>query len=210
MTEIFALQDEMAQAIVSKPRPQLSKGHFSRNQPTQNIEAYHEYLKGNYYLTKQTPESMERARRHFERAILLDPTYAVAYAGLGDYLYFQSAHGLKSPRELMPLAKSAAEKALSIDENLPEAHVVRGIAAVTWEYDWDTAQRHFRLALGNEFISAEVRYRCAFHGLLAFGRIAEAIREMERAAETDPLSAIAKSLLGIHAVRGRNRQARDC
>ncbi len=193
MSDIFALQDDIAQAIVKKLEPKLVRENSRRKQPTANVEAYQEYLRGVYNLAKSTPEEMETARRHFERAIALDPAYATAYAGLADYFFLQSAWGFKSTRQVMPLAKSAAARALELDDHLMEAHVTVGIAALTWEYDWALAQDRFAVALANDNLPSLVRYRCAVYGLLAFGQVDAAITELRRAVGADPLSATVAS-----------------
>lgn len=188
MNDVFELQDEIAHAIVKKLEPKLVREVSWRRQPTTNIDAYQEYLKGHYNLANPNPEEMDLARRHFERAIALDSTYAAAYAGLADYFFLQSVWGMKSMQQVMPLAKSAAGRALELDANLMEAHVTVGIAALTWEYDWGVAQYRFQQTLANEQISPIVRYRAAIYGLLAFGQIEPALRELTRAVDADPLS----------------------
>ncbi len=202
MTDVFALQDEIAQAIVSKLRPQLAGEAAPRRPATTNLTAYHEYLKGVYHLARQTPESSLRARRHFEQAIALDAGYAQAHAGLGDYFFVLALNGVQPARELMPLAKAALKTALQFDENLPDAHASLGAIAVTYDYDSQAAKQHFQTALANEPISPRVRYRCALYSLLVAGKIPEAIREMEYAAAQDPLSSLATTLLAYSFYTG--------
>ena len=202
MTDVFALQDEIAQAIVAKLKPKLSGDAPTRRQATTNLNAYHEYLKGVYHLARQTPESSTQARRHFEQAIALDPAYALAHAGLGDYFFVLALNGVEPARQLMPLAKSALQRALELDENLQAAHASLGVIAVTYDYDPQVARQHFRLALGNEPVSARVRYRCALYGLLVAGRTATAIQQMENAAAGDPLSSLATTLLAYALYTG--------
>jgi TolB-like protein len=207
MNDIFDLQDELAQGIVSNLKPNL-QFPSKRQMRTVNVHAYHEYLKGTYLLSKQTPESMERACHHLNHAIALDPTFAAAYVGLGDFFYYMASHGLRPIREFMPLSKSAASAALQLDGELPEAQVVRGIAALTWDYDWNCAEQHFKLALDNERTTPSLRARAVFHGLVAFGRTEEAIIEIERAIDTDPLSSVARSILAYaFYAGGRHEQA---
>ncbi len=195
MTDIFALQNEISQAMLAKLRPKLSTEQVMRKQATANLDAYHEYLKGVYHLARQTPESAVQARRHFEQAIALDPAYAHAHAGLGDYFFLLALNGVAPAREVIPSAKSALHRALELDENLSDAHASMGIIAVTWEYDAQAARHHFLKAFANPPLSARVRYRSALYGLLASGRTSEAIQQMEYAVAQDPLSSLATSIL---------------
>ncbi len=202
MTDIFALQDEIAQAIVAKLTPKLSRNVAARKQATTNLDAYHEYLKGVYHLARQTPESSIQARKHFEQAIALDPVYADAHAGLGDFFFILALNGVQSARELMPLAKSALQRALELDADLSDAHASLGVIATTYDYDSTAAKWHFRTAFSNEPLSSRVRYRAALYGLLVAGRVPEAIQEMEHAADQDPLSSLATTLLAYALYTG--------
>lgn len=206
MTDVFALQDEISQAIVAKLKPKLSHEVMTRRQATPNINAYHEHLKGVYHLARQTPESSAQARRHFEQAIALDPVYGQAHAGLGDYFFLLALNGAKPAREAMPAAKSALQTALHFEEDLSDAHASLGVIAVTYDYDPQTARRHFQAAFANEPLSARVRYRCALYSLLLSGQISEAIQQMGHAAEDDPLSSLATTLLAYALYTGGFRE----
>jgi len=185
MTDVFAIQDEIGQAISEALQVRLAP----RTQ-TVNIEAYQNYLKGQYYRVRFTPDSLAKAKECFEQALAIDPNYASAYSGLAAYYYIFAALGMKSTGDVAPLAKSAAEKALAIDPANSEAHSVLGTMAGAYDYDWKAAEQHFRKALATEPIQPIVRFRYAVYYLSPLGRVAEAMGQSRLALQTDPLSMV--------------------
>jgi len=155
---------------------------------TANIQAFQCYLKGLYWYQRYTPESLTKAKESFERALGHDPGYALAHAGLAVFNYGLGTLGIKRMIEMTPLAKSAAEKALAIDETLSEAHSVLGLLAGSVEYDWKLAERHFQAALAVDPVPPLARVRYALYFLTPLGRFEEAVAQYQRALETDPLS----------------------
>jgi len=140
MTDIFAIQDDISQAISNALKVKLATPQRS----TTNIEAFQSYLKGLYWYQRYTPESLAKAKESFEQALRHDPGYAPAYAGLAVFYYGIGALSIKRMTDMAPLAKSAAEKALAIDETLSEAYSVLGLVTGAVEYNWKTAERHFQ------------------------------------------------------------------
>jgi tetratricopeptide (TPR) repeat protein len=124
MTDVFAIQDEIGQSISEALKVRLAP----RAQPV-NIEAYQNYLKGQYYRVRYTPESLAKAKEFFEQALAIDPNYAPAYSGLAGYYIALAVLGMKLTGDVTPLAKSAAEKALAIDPANSEAHSALAIMA---------------------------------------------------------------------------------
>ncbi|PYT32722.1 MAG: hypothetical protein DMG57_00850 [Acidobacteria bacterium] len=192
MADIFDIQDEMAQAIVESlkvklvgPRKPLVKRY------TDNIEAYRLYLEGRYHhLYRLTPESMSKAEASYKRAIALDPEYAPAYVGLADLYVSLALAALAEPNLVLPKAKAAVGRALQLDNTLAEAHSCLGQIRITYEYDWEGAQRSFKRALELSPASAEPfsRYLYAYWFLWPQGRLEEALSEVERMLQQDPLS----------------------
>jgi serine/threonine-protein kinase len=190
LTDIFAIQSEIARAVAQAIKIELSSAEEVRfaNVQAVNPEAHEAYLRGQYELEKFTADSTTRAIEHYQRALLADPEYAPAYAGLAD-AYFTLGQPLAAMphREAMPEAKKAALKALELDPSLPDAYTA--LAYVTWIYDWDwgTADQIFRRAIELNPNSANAHSSYGIY-LSAMGRHGEAIAQGTRTAELDPLS----------------------
>jgi len=159
-------------------------------------QAYEAYLKGRYSWNKRTSADLNVAIRYFNQAIDVDPTYAMAYVGLADSYSLLSVYGEVPPREAMPQAKAAANRALEIDGTLAEAQAA--LSNIQWAYDWNAAEAEigFRhaLALNPNYASAHQWYAIL---LSNHGRHKEAIGEIERARELDPLSLIIQANAGF-------------
>jgi serine/threonine-protein kinase len=184
MTDIFAIQDDISQAIAHALKVTLAAPRRS----TTNVEAFQNYLKGLYWYQRYTPESLALAKESFERVLRQDAACAPAYAGLAVYYYGLGALSIKRMTEMAPLAKSAAESALAIDGTLSEAHSVLGLVAGAVEFDWTAAERHFQAAMAGEPVPPLVRVRYGLYFLTPRGRFEEAAAQYRRALETDPLS----------------------
>jgi len=184
MTDIFAIQDDISQAIANALKVKLANPRRS----TTNVDAFQSYLKGLYWYQRYTPESLALAKESFERVLRHDPTCSAAYGGLAVYYYGLGALGIRRMTEMAPLAKSAAENALAIDETLSEAHSVLGLVAGAIEFDWKAAERHFQAAMAVDPVPPLVRVRYALYYLTPLRRFEEAAAQYRRALETDPLS----------------------
>jgi serine/threonine protein kinase/tetratricopeptide (TPR) repeat protein len=197
MEDIFALQDEISLAIVDNLKIELlgkEKQEFIKGQ-TQNLEAYDSYLKGRYFWNKRTVEDIKKSVEYFQQAIEKDPAYALAYAGLADsYITLGDWQGL-SPKEAFPEARKAAEKALEIDDLLAEAHNSLAYIKYIYEWDWPGAEKAFKLAitLNPNYATAHQWYA---EFLTIMGRFDEALKEIKRAQELDPLSLIINAIGG--------------
>lgn len=196
LDDIVQLQEEMSREIAEALRIKLTGAEKKRlrRKTTTNSEAYQLYLRGRHQWNKRTEESLNRGIAFFRAAIDADPTFAGAYAGLADSFVTLATNIPLPPREAMPKAKAAAEKAIEIDENLAEAWASR--AAVRWWFDWDWsgAEADYRRA-----IELNPNYATAHDGysmlLCARGRFDEAIEHVTKAADLDPLSLI----IAVHA-----------
>jgi Tfp pilus assembly protein PilF len=184
MTDIFAIQDEISQAIAGALKVKL----VAPQRSTANVEAFQHYLKGLYWYQRYTGESLTKAEESFKRALEIDPNYAPAWAGLAVFYYGVAALCIKRAAEMAPLAKSAAERALAIDPTLSEAHSVLGLVSGAVEYDWKAAERHFLTAMTVDPVPPLVRLRYALYYLTPQRRLDEAVEQYRRALETDPLS----------------------
>jgi tetratricopeptide (TPR) repeat protein len=130
---------------------------------------------------------LARVKESLEHAIELDPEFALAYSLLGGHYTMLANLGIQPTREVIPLARAAEEEALRVEPALAEAHALLGVCAGD-DYDWNEAKRQWRLAMAREPVSRDVRFWYGNHYLLPIGRLTEAIEEMARGLEEDPLN----------------------
>ena len=195
-SDIFAVQEEIAQEITEKLRLKLSGAERRRltRRYTENMEAYHAYLKGRYYWNKRATEWLQKGVEHFRRAIALDPGYASAYAGLSDSYTLLVVREAVSPQEGFTQAKAAAAVALRIDESFAAAHASLGHAMLhNWEWAAAEAELIRAIELSPGYPSAHHWYS---EHLTAMGRCEESIAELKMAGELDPLSLVISADLG--------------
>ena len=203
MTDVFAVQDEISRAIVSTLEMKLTAGRTVAFRRTPNIEAYHAYLKGCHHLLKISADDVARSRAYLEEAVALDPRYAAAHARLAHCFQLTAFFGWRAPRDMMPLAKAAALKAVELDESEPDAQSVLASVAGHFEYDWQEALRRCRMALACEGVPPDVSATCASTILLPLGHFDEALTALQRARLADPLSPFPLLHLGsVLAARG--------
>jgi serine/threonine protein kinase/tetratricopeptide (TPR) repeat protein len=189
MTDIFAIQDEITQAIAAALRIKLAPEAAPRRRHPPNLRAYEAYLKARDYWFKATgPESLARLKVSLDHALELDPKFALAYSLLGGYYSFLASLGIKPAREVIPLARAAEEEALRIEPSLPEAHGLLACWAGTFDYDWQGAERQWRLAMAREPISSDIRVWYGNHYLLPTGRAVEAAEVMASGLQEDPMN----------------------
>jgi TolB-like protein/DNA-binding winged helix-turn-helix (wHTH) protein/Tfp pilus assembly protein PilF len=157
-----------------------------------SYEAYDLYLKGRYFWNKRTAEGFRQAADYFQQAIDRDPSYGRAYAGLADTFSLMSTWYLGPQNELMPKARTAALRALELDETLAEAHASLALIRENYDYDWQESEKEFRRAiqLGPQYATAHQWYA---EFLSWQGRFGEAFAESEQARQLDPLSLIIAS-----------------
>ncbi len=196
LTQVFAIQSDVAQQIAAVLRAKLSpseKGRIEKKQ-TENTEAYQLYLKGRFYWNKRRLDDINTSIDCFKQAIDKDPDYALAYAGLASAYVVMPSYGL-SPGEMYTNARNTAMKALEIDSTLAEAHTVLGEIAQDRYYDWEGAEKHFRRAIELDpgYPTAHQWYSILLYNL---GRFNEALSEAKRAQELDPLSLVINLNLG--------------
>lgn len=198
-TNIFALLDDIAEDISENLKLKLSGEEKKRlaKRYTKNTEAYQFYLKGRYFVTtKRTEEWIKKGIEYFQKAIDLDPNYALAYSGIAEaYGFLASSTGGWLPHEAYPKAKAAALKALELDETLGEAHCSLGFSHLLYDWNFAEAEREFQKAarLSPNYPNAHDGY--GFY-LKAVGRHAEAIEKCRLAQQLDPLSPFAHVSLG--------------
>ena len=188
-TDIFALQDSISEKVVNSLALQLNPDERDklRLRYTQNIEAYQLYNRGRFFWNNRSSEDLRKSIAFYEQAIALDGNYALAYSGMAESYVLLHLFSPNQDKEAFRKAREAAEKALSLDENLVEARTALAMYKAQAEWDWEGADAEFRRA-----IAASPSYPTAhqtYSELLGFtGRIDESIRETEKAFELDPLS----------------------
>src|SRR5262249_33934502 len=144
-TDIFAVQDAISQRVADDLMAPLTgeeRNELARNYTTDS-EAYRLYMEGRYQWGKRTGAGMRKAVESFQQAIVRDPNYALAYVGMADAYATLGSYHLLPPHEALPLAKDAATRALSIDQNLAEAHASMGKILTDYYWDWEQAERMF-------------------------------------------------------------------
>jgi TolB-like protein/Tfp pilus assembly protein PilF len=198
LTDIFAVESEIAKTIADTLQAKLSGSEKNAlvQRPTVSTEAYELYLKGRYFWNKRTAGDFQRAIGYFQEAIDKDPRFALAYAGVADTYVLMSGYAAASPKDSLPKAKAAAQKALELDNSLAEAHASLGQAVFAYDINFSEATREFQRAieLNPNYATAHQWYG---EGVLAPLRQFEAaIKEMHRALELDPLSVIINADLG--------------
>lgn len=208
LADVFAVQDEMATAITGALQVTLSASSTPVRRHTPNLPAYEHYLKALYESGRWTPESMSRAQEHFERAIALDPRFAVAHAEFGHLFHRLAIYGVMPPREALGLFRMEARRAIALDASVPEGHAMLGTVAAMFDYDWQEAEREFRAALAHEAPPPLVHRYYAHYCLLPTGRAREAVEHHDIALRDDPLNLTARSERAI-ALRAAGRPA-DC
>ena len=189
-SDVLALQAELASAIAREVNVRLTPSEQSRltAAPSVNPDAHDAYLKGRYFFNRPSDENLQKAIAQFEESVRLSPNFAPAFAGLSDAnLWAGYNEGFLTATEARPKAKSAAEKAVALDDNSAEAHTSLAVFRLFYEYDWVGCEREFRRAftLNPNYAFAHDQFAMA----LAFkGRFDEAIAEATRAIALDPLS----------------------
>jgi TolB-like protein/DNA-binding winged helix-turn-helix (wHTH) protein/Flp pilus assembly protein TadD len=193
LRDTLAVQNRVARAIADQIRINLTPREQAalKNVKVVNPQAYESYLKGRYFWNKRTADGLKVALAYFNQAIEEDPKYAQAYSGLADTyaLLGDWQYAVMTPKEAFPKAKAAAIKALELDSALGEAH--NSLAFVLDGFDWDfeSAGKEFQQAIELNPGYATAHHWYAWH-LSLLGRYDEAIAEMRKAENLDPLSLI--------------------
>jgi tetratricopeptide (TPR) repeat protein len=155
---------------------------------TSNDEAYQLYLKARYHFAKRTRDDILKSVEYFQQAIKLDPSYALAYAGLADCYNGMTAYPYLSPKEAVPKAKAAAKRALEIDPTLAEAHTALANSLASFDWNWEEAEREFKRAIELNPNDSGSHWRYGMFYLMVLGRAEESIAEGKRAVELEPLN----------------------
>lgn len=193
MTDVFAIQDEISQAIVANLKGKLVRGAEKPlvKKKTANIEAYNRYLKGRHFLNQRTRAAILHSIECFEEAACEDCDYALPYAGLAEAYILLGAggYGEADPVAALGKAREAALKAIEGDESSAEAHLALALVYYRADWDWDNADREFKRAIEINDGYATGHHQYAMF-LAALKRLDEALAEIRKARELDPLSLV--------------------
>ncbi|MBV8450660.1 MAG: protein kinase, partial [Deltaproteobacteria bacterium] len=197
LTDILALQSEVARAIANEIRIQVTPDERARLGQRSAVDpaAHVAYLQGLFLWNRFTGETVKQAIQRYHEALAIDPNYAAAYAGLADSYIMLANHHILPPREGYSLGRKAAERGLSLDESLAELHTSLGWIHRLFDWDWAAAEREFLRAiqLNPGYAFGHSRYALLLSGI---GRHEEALAEAQRAHELDPLNLLTYTVVG--------------
>jgi tetratricopeptide (TPR) repeat protein len=199
MTDVLALEDDIAAAIARRLRGERSGVHRERPRRGVDLEAHAAYLEGRYYFARGTPEALMRSRECFERAIALDPDSALAYDSMAELHWYLGFFGNVPPREAFSQSTWYALHALELDDSLAQTHALLGMLRKELDYNWPEVDRELQRAFELNRESPLVRLRYAISGLLPHARNEEAMREAEAVLQTDPLSLLTRWWMAVLA-----------
>jgi len=193
MEDIFAVQEDIANRIVEKLKLQVQKSAKGVGR-TRNIEAYEMLLKGNYFLLRDY-QGPQKAMEYFQKAVELDPDYAEAYAFIGETYLYHAGSGMMSTAEAYSNARTAAQKAIDLNEQEPRAHKVLAYIHLFYDWDWEATLSEYNKAIQyglpeqNEFIT--------YYYIFVNKDYDHAIRVSKQILETDPLNIVNHWQLGL-------------
>ncbi len=209
-TDLVTLQSEIARDVSSKLKAKLSGADEQKltKTYTANPEAYQLYLKGRFYWNKRTKDDILKGIDYFQQVIKLDPNYALAYATIADSYNSLGKNADLPPKEVLPQAKAAATRALEIDPTLAEAHGALADSLALYDWNWAESEREYGKAFQ---LDPNVSYIHLTHGVSYFaplGKRDEAVAELKRAVELEPLSLITNAIFGLsYLYAGQNDKA---
>jgi len=197
LRDVFEIQRDIGTKVAEELKVRMTGGtvEAARKDATSSLEAYEHYLRGRQLWNRRTRGDLFESIRHFEKALAIDPRYSRAYSGLADAYAALALLEFLPPKEAFPRVKESVRRALDIDDELAEAHTSLGLMRFQYDWDWHEAEDEFHGAIGLNGNYAPAHQFFADY-LKAMGRFDEAIAEMERARELDPLSLAISAGLG--------------
>ncbi len=192
LSDVFAVQDEISQAIAQGLQVRLRPGADQGKKGTDDVEAYTHYLRGRFHWGRRTESEIRKGLTHFEQALALDPDYALAQMGVADSYNILGFYDWLHPREAFPKALAAANRALALDDSLAAAYCYPRVCPIVSRWKFTLAEEDFRRAL-----ALTPDYAIGWHQygnlLTQQGRFAEALAAMRRSHALEPLSLIANA-----------------
>lgn len=205
LTDVLALQDEVARAVATAVRAQLTPDEKARLASARRVDprAYEAYLRGRYWWNTRTRDGLDKSLVYFRQAIEIDPTWAPGYAGMADAYQIYGNNSYWLPAEAYPRARAAALRAIELDENLAGAHATLSAEMRDYEWNWDGSEREIRRALELDPNYAR-GWQIYATNLMSLGRIEEGLRGIRKARELDPLSPRINANVGTHLYLARD------
>jgi serine/threonine protein kinase/Flp pilus assembly protein TadD len=204
LSDVFALQDEIAQAVVASLEPALNRKPATPGARRKvSVEAYNLYLQGRFFWNKRTAQDLRKAVEAFRSAVALDSSFAAALAGIADCYVTLAIYGAEAPDTVIPLAKESAAKALETDPKVAEAHTSLGCAEAVYDWNWKSAERHFQRAIASSPNYATAHHWYATSCLLPLARFENSRRELELARGLEPLSLVIGTTWGLQLLLER-------
>ncbi len=194
MTDIFEIQREIANAIVARVSSGGTRERRRERRTTEQIEALKLYMQGRYCCNRRTEGDLQRAIEFFDRAVAVDPEYALAHAGLAETYAIQLDYGFMPPAEALEQARVAAERALQLDPSAAETHTSLALVR-QFEWRWDEAERAFETAIRLDPDHAVAHQRLALH-LAWIGRYNAALDHARTAERLEPLTPATSATVG--------------
>ncbi len=188
LNALSSLQNDVARDVMTRLR---SRTDAAKPRYSQNAEAYRQYLQGRYFFNKSTEEGIRKGIEYFNKAIEIDPNYALAYDGLADS-YISLGYDYMPPKNAFPLAKVYAIKAQELDPDIAETHAAIGAIAFFYDWDWSTARREVDHVISLRPETTEP-YACTLHYSDALGQPDEAVQKVRVVNEEHPTSLIISS-----------------
>jgi serine/threonine-protein kinase len=198
MTDVFAMQDDIAYAITDALKGKLGGALASPRHYTPRLPAYESFLRGRAHLTQFTADAWNRAKGQFEQAIALDAKYADPHAELALGYFICGMHGIRPMREVAPFVRAEVERALDLNPSDPRPRFLSGAIALVHDYDWKAAETHFAASMDATDVSGHARWIYASLYLRGLGRFEDSADEMGRAVQQDPLNATWHAIWGAH------------
>ncbi len=206
---VFQLEDSISERLATVLQPAFSARAIQRlARPGSEIPAaYEALLKGRYFWSRRSEESLSKAIRFFEEAVRLDPKYADAYSGLADCYALMSFYGDVEPQQYWEKARTAALRAVALNDSSAEAHTSLAYVRFYHDWDWTGAEADFQraVALNPGYATAHLWYA---EFLRLMGRYEESLAESKRALEADPVSLVANAEMAMTPYyQGRDDEA---
>lgn len=210
LEQVIDVQIDIAQKVAQalKTKLKIDKREQLEKIASQNLQAFQLYLKGKYHWNQRTKEGLIKSIDYFQKAIELDPTYALAYAGIADSNIILGDYGYLIPAKAYPKAEIAAYKAIELNNNLAQAHAALGCIKSIYSWDWIMAEYEFKKAIEINPAYVTAHHWYAINFLTPFGKFEEALNEITQANELDPKSLIINTTMGlIHYFSGQYQMA---
>jgi len=205
--DVMLLQNEVARAVAQQVEVTLTPDEQNQLESAERINpaAYEAYLKGQFHVERFTPQDVKLAAQYYQQAVDLDPDHALPYAGLAKLCAFQAQMGMIRPQVARERCLPSIEKALELDDSLPDAQLAYAVHMTWLWYNWEEGNAAFQRAieLNPSFAEAHMFYS---HFLTLTGRIEEGTEQMRLALELDPLNPFVRSLHGVQLLMAGDLQ----